>query len=83
MPFNFYTMQKKLKEAIVLKDASVKKVQFDKIWFFDLKDMEDYLNEDLDGVEFIHLPFVVEEEKIDTKCATIEDIERFLTDKNK
>ena len=76
-------MQKKLKEAIVLKDASVKKVQFDKIWFFDLKDMEDYLNEDLDGVEFIHLPFVVEEEKIDTKCATIEDIERYLTDKNK
>ena len=45
--------------------------------------MEDYLNEDLDGVEFIHLPFIVEEEKIDTKCATIEDIERFLTDKNK
>lgn len=83
MPFNFYTMQKKLKEVIVLKDASVKKVQFDKIWFFDLKDMEDYLNENLTGVEFIHLPFIVEEEKIDTKCATIEDIERFLTDKNK
>lgn len=76
-------MQKKLKEVIVLKDASVKKVQFDKIWFFDLKDMEDYLNENLTGVEFIHLPFIVEEEKIDTKCATIEDIERFLTDKNK
>lgn len=76
-------MQKKLKEAIVLKDALVKKVQFDKIWFFDLKDMEDYLNENLTGVEFIHLPFIVEEEKIDTKCATIEDIERFLSDKNK
>lgn len=76
-------MQKKLKESIVLKDASVKKVQFDKIWFFDLKDMEDYLNEDLKGVEFIHLPFLIEEERIETKCATIEDIERFLNDKNK
>ena len=76
-------MQKKLKENIVLKDASVKKVQFDKIWFFDLKDMEDYLNEDLKGVEFIHLPFLIEEERIATKCATIEDIERFLNDKNK
>jgi len=75
-------MQKKLKEAIVLKDASVKKVQFDKIWFFDLKDMEDYLNEDLKGVEFIHLPFAVDEEKVLTKCATIEDIERFLREKN-
>lgn len=76
-------MQKKLKEAIVLKDASVKKLQFDKIWFFDLKDMEDYLNEDLHGVESIHLPFLIDNERIDTKCATIEDIERFLIDKNK
>lgn len=76
-------MQKKLKEVILLKDASVKKVQFDKIWFFDLKDMEDYLHEDLTGVEFIHLPFLVDDEKIDTKCATIEDIERFQSDKNK
>lgn len=76
-------MQKKLKEAILLKDASVKKVQFDKIWFFDLKDMEDYLHEDLTRVEFIHLPFVVDDEKIETKCATIEDIERFQNDKNK
>jgi len=76
-------MQKKLKEAILLKDAMVKKVQFDKIWFFDLKDMEDYLNENLKGVEFIHLPFIMDDEKVDTKCATIEDIERFLTDKNK
>jgi len=76
-------MQKKLKEVILLKDASVKKVQFDKIWFFDLKDMEDYLHEDLKGVEFIHLPFLVDDEKIDTKCATIEDIERFQQDKNK
>lgn len=45
--------------------------------------MADYLNEDLTGVEFIHLPFIIDDEKVDTKCATIEDIERFLVDKNK
>lgn len=70
-------MIKKLKEAILLKDASVKKVQFDRYWFYDLKDMSDYLNEDLTGVEYIHLPFLVDEEMVNTKCATLEDIERF------
>ncbi len=70
-------MIKKLKEAILLKDASVKKVQFDRYWFYDLKDMSDYLNEDLTGVEYIQLPFLVDDEMISTKCATLEDIERF------
>jgi hypothetical protein len=70
-------MIKKLKEAILLKDASVKKVQFDRYWFYDLRDMSDYLNEDLTGVEYIQLPFLVDDEMISTKCATLEDIERF------
>lgn len=69
-------MVKRLREEILLKDASIKKVQFDKYWFYDLKDMADYLNEDLSEVEYIHLPFLVDEVKVNTKCATIEDIER-------
>lgn len=69
-------MIKKLKEEILLKDASIKKVQFDKYWFYDLKDVEDYLNEDLSEVECIHLPFLIDEVRGNTKCATLEDIER-------
>ena len=76
-------MVKKLKEEILLKDASIKKVQFDKYWFYDLKDVADYLNEDLSEVEYIPLPFVVDEVKINTKCATLEDIERARTAKGK
>lgn len=76
-------MVKRLKEEILLKDASIKKVQFDKYWFYDLKDVADYLNEDLSEVEYIHLPFVVDEVKINTKCATLEDIERARAAKGK
>ncbi|TPD66947.1 hypothetical protein [Flavobacterium microcysteis] len=76
-------MIKKLKEEILLKDASIKKVQFDKYWFYDLKDVSDYLNEDLSEVEFIHLPFIVDEVKVNTKCATLEDIERIRTAREK
>lgn len=76
-------MVKKLREEILLKDASIKKVQFDRYWFYDLKDMADYLNEDLSEVEHIHLPFVVDDVKINTKCATLEDIERVRNAKGK
>ncbi len=76
-------MNKNLKLNILLKDASVHKVQFDKEWFFDLKDMEDYLNEDLSEVEFIHLPFKYDDEIIETKCATLEDIERVRKENSK
>ncbi|WP_306350379.1 hypothetical protein [Flavobacterium sp. '19STA2R22 D10 B1'] len=69
-------MNKKLKEETLLKNAMIKKVQFDTEWYYDLKDVYDYLNEDLSAVEFIHLPFLVEEERVNTKCATLEDIER-------
>lgn len=69
-------MNKSLKLGILLKDASIHKIQFDKEWFFLLKDIEDYLGEDLSAVEFIHLPFTINEEVIETRCATLEDIER-------
>ncbi len=76
-------MNKNLKLNILLKDASVHKIQFDKEWFFDLKDMEDYLNEDLSKVEFIHLPFKDDEEIMNTQCATLEDIERVRRENSK
>ena len=69
-------MNKSLKLGILLKDATIHKVQFDKEWFFHLKDVAVYLGEDLSEVEFIHLPFTIDEEIIEAKCATLEDIER-------
>jgi len=69
-------MNKSLKLSLLLKDATIHKVQFDKEWFFHLKDMSDYLGEDLSEVEAIHLPFTIEEEIVEAKCATLEDIER-------
>jgi hypothetical protein len=67
---------KKITEAIVRKDTTVAKVQFDKEWFYSVKDMEDYLNEDLSAVEAITLPVVIDGEEYRVKCATWEDIER-------
>jgi hypothetical protein len=67
---------KKVREEIVRKDSSVNKVQFDKEWFYSIKDIEDYLNEKLPTVEYIHLPMVIEGEQYTVKCATWEDIER-------
>lgn len=69
---------KKIKEEIVRKDSSVNKVQFDKEWFYSVKDMEDYLSEDLSGVETINLPITIDDVKYTVKCAAWEDIERFL-----
>ncbi|MFP9099187.1 hypothetical protein ACLI09_09045 [Flavobacterium sp. RHBU_24] len=69
---------KKITEAIVRKDASVHKIQFDKEWFYSVEDMEDYLNENLAGVETVSLPMDIFGEILSVKCATWEDIERFL-----
>ena len=69
---------KKINEEILRKDSSVNKVQFDKEWFYSIKDMEDYLSEDLTGVEFIHLSMIIDEVTFTVKCATLEDILRFL-----
>ncbi|RZK12120.1 MAG: hypothetical protein EOO46_04315 [Flavobacterium sp.] len=69
-------MNKRLTLSLLLKDATINKVQFDKEWFFHLKDMADHLGEDLSEVEAIHLPFTIEEDVVEAKCATLEDIER-------
>jgi len=69
---------KKITEAIVRKDASVHKIQFDKEWFYSVEDMSDYLNENLDGVESVSLLMEIFGETLTVKAATWEDIERFL-----
>lgn len=70
---------KKVKEALLRKDSSIRKVQYDKEWFYAVSDMAHYLNEDLEGIEYIHLPVVTDGIKITVKCATWEDIQRVLT----
>ena len=69
---------KKVTEAIVRKDASVHKIQFDKEWFYNVEDLEDYLNEDLTGIEAVNLPMEIFGEVMTVKAATWEDVERFL-----
>jgi hypothetical protein len=69
---------RKVNEQELRKDSTVNKVQFDKEWFYSLEDMEDYLKEDLSGVEYIHLPMMIDEVKYTVKCATWEDIKRAL-----
>ena len=69
---------KKVTEAIIRKDASINKVQFDKEWFYAIDDMEDYLNENLAMVETVSLPITIDGEEYVMKCATWEDIERAL-----
>jgi hypothetical protein len=68
---------KKITEAILRKDASINKVQFDKEWFYSIEDMEDFLKEDLSGVETVSLPMEIYGETFTVKSATWEDIERF------
>lgn len=69
---------KKIKEALLRKESSINKVQYDKEWFYSIKDMAYYLNEDLTGVEYIHLPMVIDGVTFTVKCATWEDIQRIL-----
>ena len=42
---------KPLTEKLLLEDASVHKVQFDKEWFYNLDDIKIYLKEDLSVVD--------------------------------
>jgi hypothetical protein len=67
---------KPLTEKLLLEDATVHKVQFDKEWFYNLDDMKFYLNEDLSAVEYIHLPMLVFGEEEIVKCCALEDILR-------
>jgi hypothetical protein len=47
---------KPLNEKLILKDATINKVQFDTEWFYKLEDMAFYLKEDLSEVDYIFLP---------------------------
>jgi hypothetical protein len=67
---------KPLIEKLLLEEATIHKVQFDKEWFYNLEDMNFYLNEDLSAVEYIHLPMLVFGEEEIVKCSTLEDILR-------
>lgn len=72
-----FTVMKKITEALIRKDMSIRKIQYDREWFYSVFDMEDYLGEELTGVETVTLPIVVDGETYNEKCATWEDIERY------
>lgn len=65
-----------LKEKLLIKDATINKVQFDKEWFFKMDDMAFYLKEDLSEVEFIYLPMWIDGVEELVKCCSFEDIIR-------
>lgn len=67
---------KPLKEKLLIKDATINKVQFDKEWFYNLDDMAFYLKEDLSEVESVYLPMLIDGEQEFVKCAAFEDIIR-------
>lgn len=69
-------MYKKIKEEELLNDSTINKVQFENIWFYRLKDVKTYLGEDLENVEYIILPFMIDGKRISTKCSTLSDIEK-------
>lgn len=65
-----------LKEKLLIKDATINKVQYDKEWFFNLEDMAFFLKEDLSEVEFVRLPMLIDGEVEIVKCSSFEDIIR-------
>jgi hypothetical protein len=65
-----------LKEKLLIKEASINKVQYDKEWFFKLDDIACYLKEDLSEVEFVYLPMFISGEQEYVKCAAFDDITR-------
>lgn len=67
---------KPLNEKLLIKDATINKIQFDKAWFYKLDDMAFYLKEDLSEVEFIYLPMLIDGEQEFVKCSSYEDIMR-------
>lgn len=67
---------KKITEAIIRKEATINKIQFDKEWFYVVDDVADFLNEDFTGIETVTLPIVIDDESYNMLCATWEDFER-------
>jgi hypothetical protein len=73
---NDNNIMKPLNEKLLIKEASIHKVQFDIEWFYNLEDMTFYLKEDLSEVEFIYLPMLIDGQNEFVKCSTFEDILR-------
>lgn len=69
---------KKLTEAILRIDTTVNKIQFDKEWFYSVEDLEDYLKENLEGIEAVTMQLDFDGVKYPIKCTTWEDLQRFL-----
>lgn len=67
---------KPLKEKLLIKDATINKIQFDTEWFFHLDDLTFYLKEDLSEVEFVYLPMIIAGNQEYVKCAAFDDIIR-------
>ena len=67
---------KPLIEKLLLEDATIHKVKYDKEWFYNLEDIAFYLKEDLSNVDYIHLPMLIFDLEEIVKCATFEDIQR-------
>jgi len=67
---------KPLYEKLLLKEASIHKIQYDKEWFYHLTEMADYLKEDLSEVDYIHLPMIIDDEQEFVKCSTFDEIIR-------
>lgn len=65
-----------LKEKLLIKDATINKIQYDKEWFFYLEDMKLYLKEDLSEVESIYLPIIIYGQQEFVKCASFQDVIR-------
>lgn len=65
-----------LKEKLLIKDATIHKVQYDTEWFFKLDDIAFHLKEDLSEAEFVYLPIEIDGQKELVKCASFEDILR-------
>lgn len=67
---------KPLIEKLLLKEASIHKVQYDVEWFYYLDDLAFYLKEDLSEVDYVYLPMVINDHQEFVKCATFEDVLR-------
>ena len=67
---------KKITEAIIRKEATINKIQFDKEWFYVVDDVADFLNEDFTGIETVTLPIIIDDVPYNMLCATWEDFER-------
>ena len=67
---------KPLVEKLLLEDATINKVKYDKEWFYCLADIKIYLNEEISNIEYIHLPMIIDDEQEFVKCATYDDIQR-------